>query len=428
MQDGDFVHLRVHTAYSLSEGAIRIKDLKAVHRAGDAGSGNHRHQQPVRRNGVLVVDATGRRTADHRMPALDDVNSGDLATRGEGVAPAGRDAVVVLVQNAQGYANLCAVGARLWSGRPIRPTRAARQLVRARRWAHPADRRSGRASAGCCWRAGARPPRGACGAVARGVRRSPLYRTIAHGLENEAATEPALLAIAKTADLPIVATNDAYFTTPDMYEAHDALLCISQGTHLADTNRRRLTPRARVQERREMRALFSDLPDAIANTGLIARRCASPSIGQADVAALRLRGNDRGGGAPRGGSARPRDAAGGARAQEVDARRHQDREYLERLDYELEVICKMGFAGYFLIVAEFIGWAKERGIPVGPGRGSGRDRSPPGCSASPISIRCASGCSSSASSIPSACRCRTSTSTSPGSATRSFATCSRSTA
>ena len=99
-----------------------------------------------------------------------------------------------------------------------------------------------------------------------------------HGLENEAATEPALLAIAKHADLPIVATNDAYFTTPDMYEAHDALLCISQGTHLADTNRRRLTPRARVQERREMRALFSDLPDAVANTGLIARRCALLSI------------------------------------------------------------------------------------------------------------------------------------------------------
>ena len=108
-----------------------------------------------------------------------------------------------------------------------------------------------------------------------------------HGLESEAATEPALLAIARQAGLPIVATNDAYFATPDMYEAHDALLCISQGTQLADTNRRRLTPEHSFKSGAEMRAVFSDLPDAIANTGLIARRCAfAIEFGPADAAAL----------------------------------------------------------------------------------------------------------------------------------------------
>ena len=195
-----------------------------------------------------------------------------------------------------------------------------------------------------------------------------------HGLESEAATEPALLAIARQAGLPIVATNDAYFATPDMYEAHDALLCISQGTHLADTNRRRLTPEHSFKSGAEMRAVFSDLPDAIANTGLIARRCAfaidsvRPMLppydcgeGVTEEEALRQA-------ARRGLQAR---LAALAALPEAEPRRHQDREYLERLEYELEVICKMGFAGYFLIVAEFIGWAKERGIPVGPGRGSG---------------------------------------------------------
>jgi DNA polymerase III subunit alpha len=375
MQDGDFVHLRVHTAYSLSEGAIRIKDLSKLctEQAMPAVAitdtnnlfGGMEFSSSMRQAGVQPIIGCQLSMT---------LTQATLRQGGRGVAPAGRDAVVVLVQNARGYANLLrllalaygpdaqpdprvpladlcahADGLILLTGGPEGPL--GRLLLEGRREAAEALVAQ--------WR------------EAFGDR---LYiELLRHGLENEAATEPALLAIAKTADLPIVATNDAYFTTPDMYEAHDALLCISQGTHLADTNRRRLTPEHAFKSGAEMRALFSDLPDAIANTGLIARRCAfaidsvKPMLPPYDCGEGMTEEETLREAARRGLETRLAALA----AQEVDARRHQDREYLERLDYELEVICKMGFAGYFLIVAEFIGWAKERGIPVGPGRGSG---------------------------------------------------------
>lgn len=180
--------------------------------------------------------------------------------------------------------------------------------------------------------------------------------------------EPSLLDLAYEFDLPLVATNDVYFGEPDMFEAHDALLCIAGKNLIADNERRRLTPEHYFKSAAQMRALFSDLPEACDNTLAIARRCAvwpqkiEPILpafptreGRSEAEELRADAHD--GLAARlaalniGG-----DAAG---------------TYRERLEFELNVIIDMGFAGYFLIVADFIKWAKANNIPVGPGRGSG---------------------------------------------------------
>jgi DNA polymerase-3 subunit alpha len=195
-----------------------------------------------------------------------------------------------------------------------------------------------------------------------------------HGLPAEEAIEGALLDLAERLALPVVATNDAHFATPELYEAHDALLCIAEGTTLADPERRRLSPEHWLKPPAAMADLFRDLPDAIANAGLIARRCAfmvpqaKPMLPHFDCGreeseeeALRRQaaaGLDR-----RLAAVRPGNGAG-------DADMHRQG-YRDRLAFELDVICAMGFAGYFLVVAEFIQWAKDQGIPVGPGRGSG---------------------------------------------------------
>ncbi|MBK8176715.1 MAG: DNA polymerase III subunit alpha [Rhodospirillales bacterium] len=370
-----FVHLRVHTAYSLSEGAIRVKDL-------------------------------ARLCVEHRMPAVAMTDTNNLfggmefstALREKGVQPIigcqlavvaatpaarpapGRaqgspssDPLVLLVQSAQGYTNLLRLLAHAYG-----PEDAA-----ASEPCVPLDVLCAHAGGLILLTGG---PDGPVGRLLLDGRREAadallerlhdafgdrLYvELMRHGLQNEAAIEPALLAMAQHRGLPICATNEAYFTTPELYEAHDARLCISQGVHLDDANRRRLTVEHGFKSAAEMRALFSDLPDAADNTLLIARRCAfaietvKPMLPPFDCGPQRSEDD----------VVREMARLGLAQrlaALSAEGRRHSDDDYQTRLAFELDVICKMGFAGYFLIVAEFIGWAKEQGIPVGPGRGSG---------------------------------------------------------
>src|SRR6185437_12904735 len=190
-----------------------------------------------------------------------------------------------------------------------------------------------------------------------------------HGLPVERAIEPGLIMLADEAGLPLVATNDCFFAKPSMYEAHDALLCIAEGRQLAERERRRVTPEHWFKPAADMRARFADLPEACDNTLAIARRCAvmaesrkpllpvSPKVTPGSTEAETLRGMAV------AGLERRMDALGADGATRT--------RYRERLDYELGVIEQMGFPGYFLIVADFIQWAKGQGIPVGPGRGSG---------------------------------------------------------
>ncbi|OXS99265.1 DNA polymerase III subunit alpha [Notoacmeibacter marinus] len=177
-------------------------------------------------------------------------------------------------------------------------------------------------------------------------------------------------------DLPLVATNEAFFPTRDDYEAHDALVAIAEGTVIAVDERRRLTPDHHLRSQDEMNRLFSDLPEAAENTVEIARRCSVrartckpilPRFAGADVddpaVVVAAEAAELAKQAHEGLTARL--------AQHGPWENYSEQDYRDRLDYELGVIERMGFPGYFLIVSDFIKYAKGEGIPVGPGRGSG---------------------------------------------------------
>ena len=187
------------------------------------------------------------------------------------------------------------------------------------------------------------------------------------------AVEDALIERAYARDLPLVATNEAYFPCADDHEAHDALVCIAESRLVIEEDRRRLTRDHCLKSSREMHALFADLPEAVENTFEIAQRCAF-GVGTRDPILPYFTGGE--GEDPlaaeaaelkrqaREGLARRLNAEGFEMSAERAA-------YEERLEFELGVIERMQYPGYFLIVADFIQWAKDQGIPVGPGRGSG---------------------------------------------------------
>ena len=180
----------------------------------------------------------------------------------------------------------------------------------------------------------------------------------------EQQTEPIFLQIAYEMDIPIVATNDVHFLNPEAFESHDALLCIADGAYVDQQEpRRRLTRQHYFKNPKEMLALFADLPEAVENTVEIAQRCSFmvscrdpilPKFADDEVAELRRQANE-----------------GLQKRLQVIPHAVSVEEYQKRLDFELNVIINMGFPGYFLIVADFIQWAKKNKIPVGPGRGSG---------------------------------------------------------
>ena len=187
-------------------------------------------------------------------------------------------------------------------------------------------------------------------------------------LPAERAAEGALIDLAYARGLPLVATNEPFFATREDYEAHDALLCIAEGKLIADSERQQLTPEHRFKSRAEMAALFADLPEAIASTVEIAKRCAFRPYKKAPILPRFTVGE-----ADEPQALREATVAGlkARLARQGVAQGHTEEEYNERLDFELGVISRMKYAGYFLIVADFIQWAKAQGIPVGPGRGSG---------------------------------------------------------
>jgi DNA polymerase-3 subunit alpha len=208
-----------------------------------------------------------------------------------------------------------------------------------------------------------------------------------HGTREEAAVEPRLLDLAYRHALPIVATNEAYFASPDDYEAHDALICIAEGKYIVEDDRRRLTREHYFKSAAEMAELFADLPEALANTVEIARRCAWRVKGKKPMLPRFVDGR-----AAIAGVAEAGLGECGVGADEIEAaelKRHAEEgldarlavvpladgftreDYDKRLAYEVDIIARMKFPGYFLIVADFIKWSKANGVPVGPGRGSG---------------------------------------------------------
>ncbi|MGQ3672716.1 DNA polymerase III subunit alpha [Xanthobacter sp. TB0136] len=198
-----------------------------------------------------------------------------------------------------------------------------------------------------------------------------------HGTQTEQQVEGGLLDLAYEKGLPLVAANEPFFAGRDDYLAHDALICIAESKIIGDGDRRRLTPEHGFKTRAEMLELFADLPEATANTVEIARRCSwrvrtvKPILPRFTTADESEEGQD-----PveaeaaelerqaREGLALRLEKHGPSEGLEV-------KDYEERLTYELSIIARMKFPGYFLIVSDFIKWAKKNDIPVGPGRGSG---------------------------------------------------------
>ena len=184
----------------------------------------------------------------------------------------------------------------------------------------------------------------------------------------EEAAEEALIALAYEHHLPLIASNPANFADPDFYAAHDAMLCIANSTHIEADDRPRSAKESFVKSDKMMEEAFSDLPEATANTLVVAQRCAyAPPYREPILPSLAgdLEGEAR---------ALAEDARAGLEERLKpygDMSEDERKPYFDRLDFEVDVIVKMGFPGYFLIVADFIKWAKDHGIPVGPGRGSG---------------------------------------------------------
>jgi DNA polymerase-3 subunit alpha len=184
----------------------------------------------------------------------------------------------------------------------------------------------------------------------------------------EDAAEDRLVELAYALDLPLVATNPANFGDPHMHAAHDAMLCIAHSSHLDSADRLRSSAEAFIKSAAMMEELFADLPEATANTLVVAQRCAFAPPKRKPILPS-LAGDKEGEARALADDARAGLAERLSRYEELSDDERQI--YADRLEFEIDVIVRMGFPGYFLIVADFIKWAKAQGIPVGPGRGSG---------------------------------------------------------
>jgi len=374
-----FVHLRMHSAYSLLEGALTIPRLVAL-----AAENRMPALALTDSNNLFGVLEFSESLAQARIqPIIGCTLSLSFATEGETTPgpelrrPSADGRIALLAKDAEGYANLM----RLSSNAYLAAVETGEVVTSIRQLAARAQGlialTGGPEGVIDLALAEANPDlaRNRLAAL-KSIFGDRLYVELQrHGLPQERAVEPLLLELAYGAQLPIVATNEPYFAAPDDFEAHDALLCIAEGSYVAVDQRRRLSPDHYFKSASEMRELFADLPEAIETTIEIARRCSyrpkehapilpqfliatRSSEAQGDIEAAELRRQSEAGLASRLASV---GAAPGCDAKA----------YAERLAFELDVITGMNYQGYFLIVADFIQWAKARGIPVGPGRGSG---------------------------------------------------------
>jgi DNA polymerase III subunit alpha len=365
MAHSGFVPLRVFSSYTMLEGAIEPKAIaKRARELGFPAAG------VSDRNGLYAAmpfsDACKKSGVQPIIGTLLAVKRPQLA---EG-APVAIDWLALYAQDETGYLNLCDLVSAAHLDRPIEED------------AHvPLDALHGRTDGLICLTAGAEGgltrlyadgQDSAAEAYARRLEAlfpDRLYIEIVRRLnEVEGRAEAKLLDYAYARDLPIVGTNPCCFAEETFHEAHDAMLCIANSSYIASDDRPRSSPDAWMKPATEMKSLFADLPEAIANTMVVAQRCAYaapkrkpilPSLAgdrEGEAKMLREQAHD---------GLEMRLAKAGITAP--DARQV----YVDRLEFELDVIIQMGFPGYFLIVADFIKWAKAHDIPVGPGRGSG---------------------------------------------------------
>jgi DNA polymerase-3 subunit alpha len=386
MSHADFVHLRVHSAYSLSEGAIRLKDLAKMCREAEMPAvavtdtnnlfGALEFSLAAREKGIQPIIGC-------QVSVRLEVEENQTQGMGPGSGGNGRNherepSVVLLVQNPEGYRNVLQMlkvayldgedgdetaisldtllqynaGLILLTGGPGGPVGRLLQ--------------QGKLD----------DAKGLMGKLAAAYQGRTYVEILRHGMAAEEQTEGAFLDMAYEMDLPLVATNECFYPTADMFEAHDALICIAESAYVSETERRRLTPEHWFKGAADMRKVFEDLPEAVDNTLVIAKRCAfmvekiAPILPPFDCGEGRTEEDELRAQAIEGLDERLKTHVY-TEGMDDAAREKAAEPYRKRLDYELGVINEMGFPGYFLIVADFIGWAKDHDIPVGPGRGSG---------------------------------------------------------
>ncbi|MSO91715.1 MAG: DNA polymerase III subunit alpha [Acetobacteraceae bacterium] len=363
MSHAGFVHLRVHSAYSLSEGAIKVDQIPTLARA----------------NGMPAVAITD--TAN-LFGALEF----SQYCIGKGIQPIigcqimltrddnprlPPDPVALLARDTAGLANLQRLSSLgFLQSDPTLRAQLTFDAIAAH--AHGLYLLTG-GTLGPIARLLAEGQKDAAEALlARMVEAFPGHTIMElhrHGLDIERAIGPGLIALADARAIPLAATNDCFFAQPEMHAAHDALLCIAEGRLLSEQTRRRVTPEHWFKPANVMRALFADIPEACDNTIAIARSCAVMAESRKPLLPVCPKVHE---GASEAETITEMAIAGLVRRMDAINPDPKTRaRYRERLDYELEVIEKMGFPGYFLIVADFIQWAKKQKIPVGPGRGSG---------------------------------------------------------
>ena len=369
-----YIHLRTHTEYSVVDGTLRIDEMVAAAAADGQAAlavtdlsnlfGAIKFYSAARKAGVkplLGVDVWLEPEGGEKQPSR----------------------LLLLAQNRAGYLNLCSLLSRAWT---VPSAGGAPRTHAALAWSWLAE-----AGDGLIALSG-----GACGAVGQAllardgeragriaVRLAALFPGRFYielqraGLATDEAHVRAAVPLAAQLGLPVAATHPAQFLAPDDYDAHEARVCVAEGETLVNPRRvKRFSREQYFKTQAQMEALFADLPSALANTVEIARRCSlSLVLGRPQLPAFPTPPVD---GVTLDDEAYFRHLSHRGLASRLEelypdaAKRERERQrYVERLDFEIATILKMGFPGYFLIVADFINWAKENGCPVGPGRGSG---------------------------------------------------------
>jgi len=362
-----FIHLRVHTEHSLLEGAVPVKKLVKLCEAAKipAVAVTDTNNMFAALEFSVTAAGAGVQPIVGCQISLDY----DPAQPGEKLRPAAP--LVLLAQDEAGYMNLMKLSSCLYVDKGGQLPQVTLDEIATYSDGLICLSGGPDGPVGRLLRNGQRPKADALLRRLAAIYSDRLYVELQrHPGEGGRLTEAEVLSerghveMAYALGLPLVATNDVYFPKAEMYEAHDALICIAEGAYVDQQQpRRRLTPQHYFKSEAEMCALFADLPEALENTVEIARRCAFkaakrapilPRFAEDEVEELR------------------RQARAGLEARlAVIPHAVTVEDYNARLDFELGIIEKMGFPGYFLIVADFIAYAKDNGIPVGPGRGSG---------------------------------------------------------
>jgi len=379
MTDPKFIHLRVHTAYSLSEGAIKIdalmKKLCEMNMPAVAmtDTGNMFGGKAI---SAYASDAGIKPILGCQFFLKNPDSDNILKTKGKTLA---RDKFVLLVQNEVGYQNIMKLMKLFYLDHTAtgdEPQLTFEDLEKFNEGL-------------IALTAGFEGPVGRLLLQNRKdeaeetlkrlhtIFKDRLYVELSRiGLSQERQIEEDLIDLAYKHNIPLVATNEAFFIDTDMYEAHDALICIAEGEVIANENRKKFSLNHRLKTEAEMLELFKDLPEALENTVLIAKRCNYLSKKVQPLLPI----FECPGGLSQDEYITQKSHEGLRERMEKQVyfegmtaaeKEEIDKKYFDRLEYELSVIKRMGFPGYFLIVADFIGWSKTHGVPVGPGRGSG---------------------------------------------------------